>query len=238
MMVNKKSSQRLGDHVYEAIIAMIDTQKLVEGTRLPTEIELAAQFGVSRPIVRETLARLRNEGLVVSRRGSGSYIGSREASVNSLEFSELCSINSFEQIRKCYEFRAVLEGEACFLAAINRTAAQLQIIEDSCSLLGQAVENRNLGSDIDFEFHASLAKASGNDWYLSMLVAMRQQIQLVIDIARRLSLNRPAEYMNTVQSEHEAIFKAVMQQRPDQARAAMHAHLSNTIGRIFKGPQS
>ena len=66
--------QKLSDFLYEQVLGLILSSEYPVGARLPTEADLAARFDVSRPVVREALARLREDGLVVSRQGSGSYV--------------------------------------------------------------------------------------------------------------------------------------------------------------------
>ena len=229
--------KRLGEHLYEAILAMITRQKLTEGARLPPENELATLFGVSRPIVRETLARLREEGIIVSRRGSGSYVSRRSTPADGLSEAKLEHIDSFEQIQKCYEFRKAIEGEAAFLAASNHTPESLEKIREACASLSRDVVAGELGGNTDFEFHLAVARSSGNEWFVSVLSAMRNQIELTIDIARSLSLNRSAEHRDTVQAEHVAILEAIATSDPVKSRNAMREHLTRTCSRIFRGPQ-
>ena len=64
---------KLGDRVYEQILAQIVGGHYAEGARLPSETQLATAFSVSRPIVRDALARLNADGIILSRHGSGSY---------------------------------------------------------------------------------------------------------------------------------------------------------------------
>ena len=69
----------LSDVAYEQILADIMDGVFAENARLPAEGALAERFGISRPVVREALARLRDDGLIVSRQGSGSYVTARPA---------------------------------------------------------------------------------------------------------------------------------------------------------------
>src|SRR5450631_399187 len=101
-----RPAKRLGDDLYRALSAMINRSEIAEGSRLPAETELALRFGVSRPTVRETLARLRDEGLIASRRGSGSYVQARPAVSSDAPKPTFRDVDSFEQIRQCYQFRA------------------------------------------------------------------------------------------------------------------------------------
>ena len=72
-----RPARRLGDELYESLTSKIERREWPEGGRLPTETVLAEQYGVSRPTVRETLARLRDDGLIASRRGSAPRRASR-----------------------------------------------------------------------------------------------------------------------------------------------------------------
>ncbi len=65
---------KLSRQIYERIFELIVSGEYPERSRLPSELELSRRFGASRPIVREALARLRDDGLIVSRQGSGSYV--------------------------------------------------------------------------------------------------------------------------------------------------------------------
>ena len=67
-------SVSLSDYVYEELLHQFQTGKYSPGSRLPGELKLAQEFRVSRPIVRGALSHLRDDGYVVSKKGSGSYL--------------------------------------------------------------------------------------------------------------------------------------------------------------------
>ncbi len=95
-------SARLGDQLAQRVALLIDSGEFSEGSRLPAESDLAERFGVSRPVIREALSRLRLMGVIVSRKGSGSYVQKRadrpEHAPSILGFGP---VNSLAQIRKC-----------------------------------------------------------------------------------------------------------------------------------------
>ncbi len=70
-------STRLSTVVYEGIVALISRGDFALSSRLPSETRLSGMFGASRPVVREALARLREDGVIVSRQGSGSFVRRR-----------------------------------------------------------------------------------------------------------------------------------------------------------------
>lgn len=67
---NTQLSTRIAAH----LLAQIEADGLAAGTRLPTEAAMAREFGVSRAVIREAIAQLRNEGLVETRQGAGAFI--------------------------------------------------------------------------------------------------------------------------------------------------------------------
>jgi DNA-binding FadR family transcriptional regulator len=229
-----RTPKRLSDDLYSALVRMIDLE-FAPGAKLPPETAMAARFGISRPTVRETLAKMREEGLIVSRRGSGSYVAENAKASPTNILPAFSAIDSFQQIKHAYEFRKAVEGEAAFIAAASRSAADLQAVGVAFARLEESVEHRESGPDVDFAFHLAIARASGNAWFADALLAMKGQIQTVIDIARQLSLGKSESHLRAVQSEHVAIYEAIRRQSPEAARDAMRNHLSNTCNRIFNG---
>src|SRR6187549_1760896 len=97
---------RLADQLAQRVATLIDRGEFAEGGRLPAESELADRFGVSRPVIREALSRLRVMGMIVSRRGSGSYVQKRTTGrAETRATIGFGPVNSMAEVKKCYEFR-------------------------------------------------------------------------------------------------------------------------------------
>ena len=126
---------RLADQVADALAAEVREGRFGEGDRLPTEAVLAAQFGVSRTVVREAVSRLKSLGLVDSRQGSGVYV--RAAGVEPLRF-EMPHMASREAVIQMAELRRALEAEVAALAAERRSPDDLRRIREAIDAL-QAV---------------------------------------------------------------------------------------------------
>ena len=73
-MSDKQPVKNLAEQVMARLSADIRGGRLAPGARLPTEQALTTELGVSRTVVREAVAALRADGLVVTRRGSGAYV--------------------------------------------------------------------------------------------------------------------------------------------------------------------
>lgn len=231
-------SPSLGEQLSVRIGALIESGEFSEGDRLPAESELADKFGVSRPIIREALSQLRSQGLIVSRRGSGSYVQRRDDAAQAGHRVEtpFGPLSSLSQVKKCYQFRATIEGDAAYYAALNRTAETLSQMRVALEKLEAAVLDRQLGMSPDYEFHVAIARGSGNEFFETIMKQLQTPIEFTINLARSLSLTRSGEHMMTIQQEHVGIYKAIEACDGDTARRMMRAHLDNACLRIFDGP--
>src|ERR1700684_2316417 len=87
----------------------IRTGRLVSGEKLPTEQELNARFGVSRTVIREAMASLRSEGLVVSRQGSGVFVADHETTLTFRIVSD--EVRSLTEVQNVLQLRLAVELE-------------------------------------------------------------------------------------------------------------------------------
>jgi GntR family transcriptional regulator, transcriptional repressor for pyruvate dehydrogenase complex len=227
---------RLGDRLSQRIEALIHQGEFGEAGRLPPESELASRFGVSRPVIREALSRLRVMGVIVSRRGSGSYIQKRADRSSALPTVGFGPVSSLAQVRKCYEFRVSIEGDAAYYAAQNRTPENLLAMEVALDGMEGAITQGALGLNPDMEFHFAVARASGNEFFEAVMASMRTPLEFAVNLARSLTLTRPLEHLLTVQAEHVAMFEAIEAGDREAARTAMRTHIENACSRIFEGP--
>ncbi len=222
-----KRSALIYQRIFEAIVA----GEFAVNARLPSETDLASRFGASRPVVREALARLRDDGVIVSRQGSGSYV-KRRPDVAVLNLSPGGSI---DDIQRCFEFRHGLEGTAAALAAERWEDADLAEIRASFAALEEAIKNVELGVEADERFHAAVARATHNPYYVSVQSSLQPHIRYGMNVNRNLSLLRAAERVRLVQDEHHAILEAIAKRDPEKARDAMQLHIANARRRMFEG---
>lgn len=225
--------QKLSDPVYEHIFSKILSGEYPVDSKLPPETELARLFSVSRPVVREALAKLRDDGVIYSRQGSGSVVARRPDDA----ILRFAPIESVADIQRCYEFRAEMEGAAARLAALRRDAQALEDIEQALAALDECISHGMLGVKEDLGFHMAVCKASKNRFFISTLSSIQAQIGFGMNLARNLSLIKPRERLALVQDEHRAIFGAIRRQDPQAAHEAMVAHIINAKDRVFQGAE-
>ena len=223
------SEARRSTGIYQRIFETIVAGEFAMDSRLPSETELAMRFGASRPVVREALARLRDDGIIVSRQGSGSYV-KRRPDVAVLRFAPGGSI---DDVQRCFEFRHAIEGSAAALAAERREDADLAEIRTAFEALDTAIRKNEVGVEADERFHLAIAKATHNPYYVSMQTSLQPHIRYGMNLTRNLSRLRKAERVLAVQDEHRIILGAIEARDAEAARRAMQEHIANARRRMF-----
>lgn len=221
----------LSDRAYETILSMIAEGDFLVGSKLPTEQVLSERLEVSRPVLRRALKQLREDGVIVSRQGSGSYVQRRPEGAM-LGFAP---VGSIADIQRTFEFRAAIEGEAAYIAALRRSDSDLARIKSALDELERCIQDGDLGVDADEAFHEAICAASDNQYFLAARNSMKSNILTGMNLTRSLSLTKTQDRLDLVQQEHRAIYEALVAQDADAARLAMRAHVSNARERVFEG---
>jgi DNA-binding FadR family transcriptional regulator len=223
----------LADQVYDQLLVKILEEEYPVHSRLPAEDVLAQSFGVSRPIVRAALSRLRDDGIVQSRRGSGSYI-LRQPDRQLISFVPLESISD---VQRCYEFRIDVEGAAAAWAAKRRDDDDLAAMEHAFHVMEQAYQESELGVDADQMLHLAVARASKNPFFSSVLESLGEQIAFGVKLSRSLTLLDTPARQELVLAEHRAVLDAIRLKQPEVASATMRYHITAAKDRMFVGAQ-
>ncbi len=219
----------LTDTVYEQVLGLIRHDKLLAGDRLPGEHALAARFAVSRPVVRQALARLRAEGRVVARHGAGHFVG--EATV--VQRVDYGPLQGIPDVRSFLEFRCILEGESAALAAQSRDARLRAAITTRRKSMEAAALRGDPGIDEDIAFHAAIARASENRYLMLTIGGLMEQTRVSIRLVREMSPQPLMHRWRDVRAEHLRIDEAIAARDHAAARDAMTQHLRSGIARLF-----
>ncbi len=183
---------------------------------------------MSRPVIREALARLHADGVVVTRRGAGTFVQRQPGR----EFLRLAPIGGIADLMRCFEFRIALEGEAAYLAAKRRTEEHLAAINEAFAKLNEVTE-AELGVKEDIELHVAIARASRNQLFVQTLDALAIHVFNGMNITRNISLMRSQKRRLLVQEEHRRIVDAISAGDDELARTAMRAHIDNARHRAL-----
>lgn len=220
------------DHLPGRIAAEIAREihdaKLAPGDKLPTEHVLSKTFGVSRSVIREAIAQLRNEGVVETRQGVGAFVTDPRQRVSiRVERSKL---NDPDNFRNLFQLRMPLEIEAAGLAAVHRSPAQLKKLQAALERMRNTPEWEKDGVAADLDFHRTLAEATQNDYFLMFLGFIAERISSAINIAFSRAVF--GEILDVTIAEHVAIYEAVAKGDAVAARQAMRAHLLGAARRV------
>ena len=198
--------------IFDDIRSAITSGRLVVGTRLPSEAQLADRFGVSRPIVREALRSLQTLGLTQTRTGSGTYV------LNVSPAGEL-NYGSYSA-RDLIEARPFIEVPAAGWAALRRSAGQLAHLLKLCDKMDRQTDPHKWEL-LDSEFHCAIAEASGNTVFTKIVADAREALVQQSELVNLMSGRREASNI-----EHRLIVNAIAAGSDADARAAMEAHLN------------
>ena len=202
----------------------ITSGKIPPGSRLPTEQELIAATGVSRTVVREAVAALRADGLVITRQGVGAFVPENARRPLRFDFDQLSPLRAVLEVM---ELRTGIEIEAAGLAADRASPAQLRAIVERLEAIDVALRRGQDAIVQDFALHCSIADATGNPQFRRFLEHLGRFI-----IPRQTIRGGPGipkhTYSQTFQQEHRDIVQAIRSGAVAQARAAMRRHLLNS----------
>ncbi|WP_321964539.1 FadR/GntR family transcriptional regulator [Paraburkholderia sp. J7] len=228
-MFEKIPSRALSDTVAQQLLAQIDKGTFARGGKLPTEAVLAQEFGVSRTVIREAISRLKNEGVVEPRQGSGVYVSAHGAiRPLRIDYAEAMEGGSVLQI---LAVRRAIEAEVAAEAAMRRTDADMMAIDAALKRIDEAVAEGRDGVAEDVAFHRAIAIVTGNPYFLKTLTFLNQYLEAGTVVTRRNEALRE-DFSRQVRDEHAAIAAAIRAGDPMAARNAAQTHMYNAARRL------
>ena len=213
---------RIADHYSQQIL----TGTLKPGDRLPTELAMSKNFGVSRTVIREAIARLRNEGMIETRQGVGAFVIERPTRHIRLDDGGMTE----EDFRGLFQLRVPLEIEAAGLCAQNHAPAHLAQMDDALRRMTATGEAADDGILADLDFHRTIALGTGNDYFVQFLGAISDRILKTILLSRE-KINLDA-LVDIVGREHRNLRDAIASGDPVRAREAMRMHMIGSTERV------
>jgi GntR family transcriptional regulator, transcriptional repressor for pyruvate dehydrogenase complex len=218
-MLKAIKKTRLYEEVVGQLHQLIDAGKLKAGDRLPSERELAETFRVSRSSVREAIKTLENEGMVITRPGSGTFITAVNVEAIIPPLASLLSRGK-DALIDLFEMRCLVEPNIAALAAERATPADILRLKEICTEQEQQIKQDTSAVDHDAAFHLTIGRATHNE-ALQRLVA---SIVEILKPIREKSLQTPGRAHKSLAS-HREILVAIERHDPDLARQAMQQHI-------------
>jgi DNA-binding FadR family transcriptional regulator len=228
IVLKPQPKNRLADVLYGQLLEQIMAGALMPGDRLPTENQICDAFQVSRPVVREALMRLRADGLVEPRRGSGTYL--RQAP--SPEIKRFLDPGDFASSLRSLEVRMAMEPVAARYAAMRHSHADLARIKAAADAFADAVTAGEAAQTLDIAFHRAIAVATGNELFARQFDGLSTEIESFIGVSLGLTWLGSSERKKTVLQEHGQIVEAIGIGDGDLAATYMTFHLSQARRRL------
>ncbi|MDG4718019.1 MULTISPECIES: FadR/GntR family transcriptional regulator [Thalassospira] len=228
LLLKVQKREKLADQLYGQILEQIVSGNLGEGTKLPSENEICASFGVSRPVVREALRKLQSDGLVYARQGVGSFVKKRPPQ-GLIEFG---GVNDVAGLLRCFEARLAIEGATARMAAERASVRHHRDIENALSRLENSVAAGDIADKADFDFHMAIARASGNEIFLTILNSLHGVMQKSMNVALNITRAGSAERAKRVLAEHRQIYDAILGRDGESAELMMRYHLHQARQRL------
>lgn len=215
---------RLYQKIARTLIEHLSEGRYQVGDRMPAERDLAKQFGISRPVVREAMLTLEVLGLIEVRVGSGAYVVRLPGEDDRPGFN----VSPFELV----EARMLFEGEAAALAASHITDEEVAELE----ALVEAIRNENSRpagkEEADRAFHMTIANATRNAAIKNVVEELWRLRSASPECALLLEKARTANVRPVVE-EHTCIVQALKERDSGAARSAMRSHLGAVIEHLL-----
>lgn len=198
------------------------------GDRLPPERQLCGDLGLRRSELRRALETLEREGVLWRHVGKGTFLSTATAQTSQSDFDRLSQQLSPADVMRA---RGALEPAIAREAALHASASAIQRLGLNIERARRAATWREYEA-LDNEFHRLIAEGSGSATLLALfdqLNTLRRMVswgRIVRDGARP-----PEDHSSFAQ--HEQIMAAIAARDPDEAQAAMRAHLRSVENRLF-----
>jgi DNA-binding FadR family transcriptional regulator len=213
-----------GERLYEDIVRQIEDRvmsgDLRPGDRLPTERELAQQFGVSRTAVRDAARSLAQKGLLEMRPGRGTFIVDQMTQSMRETLDLVMRHRPASGVQELLEVRELLEPEIAALAAQRVSGEGLEALRSLVLRMEQSLDDVDAFVAANDVFHRMLTHSTGNSFIIRV-------IEPIIDMLRRQRATSGfvADSPRRAQVHHRRIMAALLDRNPAEVREAMRAHL-------------
>jgi GntR family transcriptional repressor for pyruvate dehydrogenase complex len=207
------------DSVVTHLRGLIERGALRPGARLPPERDLAADLGLSRPTVRSGLKALAAMGVVVSRRGAGTFVADGPPDLGREPLGLLAALYGFTP-DEMFEARLLLEVGVAGLAAEHAQPEHTTAMAEEVTEMFAALADPHAFLVHDVRFHRALGAGCGN----RVLAALVEMVSAQFYEQRRRTVGGARNLQESAEM-HRRIYRAVRARDPRAAREAMDAHL-------------
>lgn len=227
----KLQRKTLSEQVEEFIREHIVSRKIAPGQSLPSSIQLAEQFGVSRAIVREALKSLEARGLITIANGKRATVNPVNNQIL-IDYFDRMAQDREEALIELLELRKGLEVQGSFMAAERRTDDEMRQIRDLVRQMRAQVGKLDAYLDLDVQLHLAIAGASHNRMLYHIVDSLRGPLRDTMEEGQ--ILHSSSEEREMIQVNHEILVDLIERQDTAGAAACMTKHFDEAIAGIVK----
>lgn len=211
---------RLYEQIVDQVEARILNGELKPGDKLPTERELAEQFGVSRTAVREAVKALIQAGLIEAHPGRGTFVTSRVPTGVRIMLDQMIKANKTDGTRNLLEVREILEPEIAVLAAARATEEHIAAMRRAIEVMQHSLDDIDVFIEADMDFHLALSAGTCNPLFVALMDSL---VDVLRETRKQIALVDGG--MQRAQEHHRRILDAVSRHDVAAVRQAMRDHL-------------
>ena len=215
--------QSLAQHTAQRLYNLIAAEKkLSPGEKLPNELELSQEMGVSRATLREAIRTLTAQGVLEVRRGKGTFVSPRAGELEDFGFDALEQVRG--QLRDLFELRSIFEPKAARLACQRATQAEMQEILDRGGEVERCIRAGEDRTQADWEFHAAIVRATHNEFMMRLLPMINQAVASAV----RTGEQREQLALDTLR-DHATLLEFFQKRDGEGAEYAMALHMRRSM---------
>ncbi len=174
-MEKKSLAQQTAEGLYARIVA---EGRPGPGEKLPNELELSQELGVSRTTLREAIRSLVTQGVLEVRRGKGTFVSGQVGEIEDFGFGGLERVKG--QLRDLFELRSIFEPQAARLACLRATEEELADILEKGAAVAACIRAGQDRVEADGAFHAAIVRATHNEFMVRLLPLIHRAVYTAV----------------------------------------------------------
>lgn len=218
-MEKKSRSQQTAELLYHQIAV---EKRMDPGEKLPNELELSQQLGVSRATLREAIRDLTVQGILEVRRGKGTFVSPQIEAITDFGFSQLDRVKG--QLKDLFELRSLFEPQAAAWACRRATQEELEEILTRGAEVERRIRSREDRTEADRAFHTAIVRATHNEFMMRLLPIINRAVSDAI------GTTADHEALAEITLRDHALLLEFLQKRNESgARYAMAIHMHHAM---------
>jgi DNA-binding FadR family transcriptional regulator len=221
MKAGLRNEYNLSERVTQYLVKHIQDNDLKPGDRVPSEVQVSSELGISRGVVRQAYHSLRTAGILEIAMGRSPRVGELSHAAFTPIFLHALSTEQVS-VEDVLELRFAVEIHAAELAATHRNSEHIEALKKTVEGMRKTVKDLDRFARIDVRFHQLIGKATGNALFEIFSRTLHGSLESSIrtGLRSRSTLAQIEQIVDT----HQAIVNAIEAQQPSRARKLMVQH--------------